>query len=58
VENVQLLCTVHNGYSAERDYGKEVIDGYRRSPSRVSEPAAVYAFGNRATRASPVECQS
>jgi hypothetical protein len=51
VENVALLCRTHNGYLAERDYGKEVIERYRRSPSRVSEPAAVYTFSNRATRA-------
>jgi hypothetical protein len=49
--NIQLRCRAHNLYQAERDYGKEVIERYRRSSSRVSEPAAVYTFSNRATRA-------
>jgi hypothetical protein len=55
VENVQLLCKVHNAHLAERDYGKEVIERYRCSPSRVSELAAVYTFSNRATRARRVD---
>jgi 5-methylcytosine-specific restriction endonuclease McrA len=50
-ENVRLLCRTHNLYLAERDYGKEVMERYRSSPSRVSEPAAVYTFSNRDTRA-------
>ena len=33
----------------ERDYGKEVMERYRSAGSRVSEPAAVYTFNNRAT---------
>ncbi len=52
VGNIQLACRTHNGYYAERDYGKEVMERYRikrRSGSRVSEPAAVYTFSNRAT---------
>ncbi len=48
VDNVYLISRCHNGYLAERDYGKEVIERYRRSAGRVSEPAAVYAVGNRA----------
>ncbi len=48
VDNVYLISRCHNGYLAERDYGKEVIEQYRRSAGRVSEPAAVYAIGNRA----------
>ncbi len=51
-ENVCLLCRTHNGYLAEQDYGKEVIDRFRSSPNRVSEPAAIYTFSNRATLAS------
>jgi hypothetical protein len=47
-ENIQLMCRTHNGYLAERDYGKEVIERYRRSASRVSEPVAVYTIGNHA----------
>ena len=46
VDNVFLLCRCHNGYQAERDYGREVIERYRRSTDRVSEPSAVYAVGN------------
>jgi 5-methylcytosine-specific restriction endonuclease McrA len=49
VENVQLLCRVHNGYLAERDYGKEVMERYRRSGDRVSEPTIFYSIGNRAS---------
>ncbi len=52
VGNIQLACRTHNGYYAERDYGKEVVERYRikrRSGSRVSEPAAAYTFSNRAT---------
>ena len=50
-ENIELRCRAHNLYQAEIDYGKEAMRKYRRSSSRVSEPAAVYSFGNRATRA-------
>ena len=40
-ENVKLMCPVHNGYLAERDYGKEVMERYRRSGSLAREPAPV-----------------
>jgi len=56
VGNIQLASRAHNGYYAERDYGKEAMARYRcnrRSGSRVSEPAAVYTFGNRATYREP-----
>jgi len=33
VENLQLLCRAHNGYFAERDYGREVMDRYRAQVS-------------------------
>jgi len=33
------MCTEHNAYMAERDYGKEKMDQYRRSPDRVGEPS-------------------
>ena len=42
--NVRLLCHGHNLYLAERDYGKEVMDRYRRNGDRVSEPAPVYVL--------------
>ena len=48
VENITLLCKAHNGYLAERDYGKDVMGRYRRSSGRVSEPAAFYTIGSRA----------
>ena len=50
VNNISLVCRCHNGYLAERDYGKAVMGRYRRSSStgRVSEPTAVYAIGHRA----------
>ncbi len=47
--NVVLLCKTHNLYQAELEYGKEVMDRYRSSGSRVSETAAVYTYSNRAT---------
>ncbi len=54
VGNIELVCKAHNGYLADRDYGKEVTQRYRikkRSRGGVSEPAAVYTFSNRATSA-------
>ncbi len=42
-ENLRLVCRTHNIYYAERDYGEEVMERYRRSGSRVSEPAAAYS---------------
>jgi hypothetical protein len=41
---IRLLCRVHNLLLAERDYGKEVIERYRRRDSRVSEQAPFYGF--------------
>jgi len=35
-ENIQLVCRTHNAYFAEREYGKEVMERYRRAgPTRV-----------------------
>jgi 5-methylcytosine-specific restriction endonuclease McrA len=48
--NIRLACRTHNVLFAERDYGKDVMERYRHSPDRVSEPTAVYTFGNRDTR--------
>jgi len=31
-ENIRLMCRAHNGYFAERDYGKEVMERFRRPP--------------------------
>ncbi len=48
-ENICLSCRAHNALFAERDYGREVMNRFRSSPSRVSESAAVYTFSNGAT---------
>ena len=40
--NVRLLCSAHNALRAERDFGKDVMEPYRRSDDRVSEPPPVY----------------
>jgi hypothetical protein len=45
--NIRLVCKPHNEYLAERDYGKDVMDQYRRSGGRVSESAPVYALAFR-----------
>ena len=42
-DNVSLMCTTHNALMAERDFGKDVMDQYRRSDDRVSEPVPVYS---------------
>ncbi|MGH8545988.1 MAG: HNH endonuclease, partial [Gammaproteobacteria bacterium] len=44
VDNVFLACRAHNAYFAERDYGKEVMDRYRRSASIVRETSPAYSF--------------
>src|SRR3990172_517498 len=44
---IRLLCRSHNLLLAERDYGKNVIESYRRNGGRVSEPAPMY-FAPRA----------
>ncbi len=51
-ENVYLICRAHNRYLAEQDYGKEVMERYRRSGSRVSEPSPTYLY-ERGRYASP-----
>lgn len=38
-DNIWLLCRQHNLYMAELDYGKELMDYYRRSTDQVREPA-------------------
>ncbi len=39
---IELRCKAHNLFHAERDYGKDVMDRYRRPGGRVSEPAISY----------------
>ncbi len=41
-ENISLMCSTHNLLMAERDLGKDVMDHYRRSDDRVSEPLPAY----------------
>ena len=38
-KNIRLMCSCHNLYMAELDFGKETMDEYRRSAARVGEPA-------------------
>jgi hypothetical protein len=45
-ENLELRCRAHNIYQAERDYGMKLMEKYG-----VREPAPIYTFGNRDTRA-------
>jgi hypothetical protein len=55
-DNVQMICAAHNGYLAEHDYGKDVMERYRRSGSRAREPAPVYSIaGARFRSHSPWE---
>ena len=50
VSNVRLLCRAHNGYQAERDYGKDHMAAARASslrspPSTISRKLAIEAAG-------------
>lgn len=36
-QNIRILCRQHNAYMAELDYGKDVMDRYRRSAYVVRE---------------------
>lgn len=40
--NIRLMCTQHNAFMAELDYGKEKIDRYRRSADCVGEPLPAF----------------
>ena len=42
LENILMMCPAHNGYLAERDYGPEVMEWYRRSGGGAREPEPVY----------------
>jgi len=37
--NVRLMCGAHNMHLAEKDYGKEKMNQYRRSADQVREPS-------------------
>jgi len=42
-DNIYLMCRTHNGYLAECDYGKELMEHYRGPPNGVSETMAFYS---------------
>ena len=42
--NIVLMCKQHNLYMAEKDYGKDFMDQYRRSADVVREPAPSYGL--------------
>jgi hypothetical protein len=52
---IRLLCKTHNLLLAEHEYGKDVIESYRKNGSRVGEPAPVY-FVPRASTLSGESC--
>ncbi len=43
-DNIRLMCSCHNAYMAELDYGKEKMDPYRRSADRVREPQPSFDY--------------
>ena len=43
-DRISLMCKAHNAYLAEREYGKEVMDQFRRPGGRVSEAAPAYGL--------------
>ena len=49
-ENIRLMCKAHNALMGERDFGKDVMDEYRRSDDRVSEPLPVYFVPDGSSR--------
>jgi len=52
---ISLFCPAHNAYLAELEYGKEKIERYRRSGSRVREPAPIYSVASRRRSLNPME---
>ena len=38
------MCSCHNAYMAELDYGKEKMEQYRRSADRVREPQPSFDY--------------
>jgi hypothetical protein len=56
--NIRLMCRIHNLYEAEAEYGRTLMNAFRRLPSGVSEPAPMYislagAASFASSRASP-----
>ena len=52
-DNISLMCSTHNALMAERDLGKDVMDQYRRSDDRVSEPVPFYSVRAEYSSTSP-----
>jgi hypothetical protein len=48
----------YNAYVAEQEYGKAVMDKYRRRDDRVNEPAPAYSVQKRRKLALPLEDRS
>jgi len=42
-DNIQMMCPTHNRYLAECDYGKDVMERFRRSSSLAREPGPLYS---------------
>jgi hypothetical protein len=49
--NLSLYCKRHNAYSAERDFGKEVMDRHRTNGDRALETRLPYALVSDTSRA-------
>ena len=54
-ENIRLLCSPHNLYMAEMDYGKDKMEQYRRSGELIGEPKPSFLlFPDRAQESLPL----
>jgi hypothetical protein len=55
VANLRLCCRAHNALLAEQEYGREMMNRFRRSPDRVSESRAGYRLARQpsSTRSRP-----
>ena len=38
LDNIRLMCRTHNGLMAEREYGKEKMEGFRKKPPNGGRP--------------------
>jgi hypothetical protein len=52
-DNVAQMCKTHNALMAEQDYGKEAMERFSRSASRVSEPSVGYGTSSGTLKANP-----
>jgi len=53
VDNIFLMCKTHNLHQAEQDYGKEVMEPYRRQADLLYETPAVYRTTSRGSIRAP-----